>query len=129
MVATFGSRRSGHALGDLVRSGLEDQPAAPLGRGAAFRQGLLSNLLNPKIAVLFLSVLPQFVAPDEPRLLTTAVLAATFVLVGLTFMRLFSLAIGRIARIVSRDWVGIWIERVSGTLLAAIGVAVALDRR
>jgi hypothetical protein len=44
-------------------------------------------------------------------------------------MRLFSLAVGAIARLLERGWIGVWIERLTGTLLAAIGVGVALEER
>jgi len=47
-----------------------------------FRQGLISNLLNPKIALLFITLLPQFVAAHEPRTATTAELALTMLIVA-----------------------------------------------
>ena len=100
-----------------------------VGRRAAFRQGLLSNLLNPKIAILFLTLLPQFVASGEPRVQTTAVLAATFIVVGLLWMRLLSLLIEPAGRLLRRARIGEWIERVTGAVLVAIGVGVALERR
>ena len=83
-------------------------PAAPPADGAraashtgaaVFRQGLITNLLNPKIALLFLTLLPQFVAHDEPRLRTTVVLAAIFLCVAVVWWRTFSLAIGPISRV------------------------------
>ena len=48
-------------------------------RRNAFRQGFVSDLLNPKIALVFLTLLPQFISPGEPRALTSAVLTITFV--------------------------------------------------
>jgi len=100
-----------------------------LDRPRAFRQGLTSNLLNPKIAILFLTLLPQFVADGEPRAATTAVLAATFVVVGLVFMRALSLAVGAVTRLLQRRRVGVAVERITGTALVAIGVTVASDQR
>lgn len=114
-----------HALASASARQVGDE----LGPRSAFRQGLLSNLLNPKIALLFLTLLPQFIAPGEPRLETTVVLAACFVAVGLVFMRLFSLLVGPLARLLSRARVGLWIERVTGTALIGLGVGVALERR
>lgn len=127
VASTIGKRRdSAQSLAELARAG-RNADDFQLDRRTAFRQGLLSNLLNPKIAILFLTLLPQFVADGEPRVQTTAILAATFVVIGFIFMRLFSLAIGTIARLLERGMVGMWIERVTGALLAAIGVGVALE--
>ena len=129
IVQTLGGRGdSAHALGELARSrGAGAQGS--IDRRSAYRQGLLSNLLNPKIAILFVTLLPQFVASGEPRIQTTATLAATFVAIALVWMRLYSLAIEPVARILRRGSVGTWIERVTGGLLVAIGVGVALERR
>jgi threonine/homoserine/homoserine lactone efflux protein len=127
IAATVGSRSdSATRLSELARTGGGGEE---IDRRTAFRQGLLSNLLNPKIAVLFVTLLPQFVAAGEPRVETTAILAATFVAIGLLWMRLFSLAIGPAARLLRRSAVGTWVERVTGALLVGVGVGVALEQR
>jgi threonine/homoserine/homoserine lactone efflux protein len=97
--------------------------------GSAYRQGLLTNLLNPKIALLFLTLLPQFVADGEPRVATTAVLAAIFLAGAVIWWRVFSLAVGPLGRVLSRPRVVTWFERATGTILVALGVRVALERR
>lgn len=94
-----------------------------------FRQGLLSNLLNPKIALLFLTLLPQFVADGEARVATTALLAAIFLVVAVLWWRAFSLAVGPLGRFLSRPRVVAWFDRGTGCLLVALGVRVALERR
>jgi threonine/homoserine/homoserine lactone efflux protein len=114
----------------LVGSGrplVEEEPDEVA--GSAFRQGLLSNLLNPKIALLFLTLLPQFVADGEPRVATTALLAAIFLAGAVLWWRAFSLAIRPLGRFLSRPRVVAWFERGTGALLVAIGVRVALERR
>jgi threonine/homoserine/homoserine lactone efflux protein len=128
IAATVGSRcDSATRLSELARtSGLGSEE---IDRRTAFRQGLLSNLLNPKIAILFVTLLPPFVASGEPRVETTAILAATFVAIGLLWMRVYSLAIGPLAKLLRRSAVGTWIERVTGTLLVGLGVGVALEQR
>lgn len=95
----------------------------------AFVQGLISNLLNPKIALLFLTLLPQFVADGEPRVATTALLAAIFLAVAVLWWRAFSLAIGPLGRFLSRPRVVAWFDRGSGGLLVALGVRVAIEPR
>nr|WP_275585359.1 LysE family translocator [Blastococcus saxobsidens] len=100
-------------------------PAPVTGRRPAFRQGLVSNLLNPKIALIFLTLIPQFVSPGEPAS-TTGVLAAVFLALAVLWWRLFSLAVGSLGRVLSRPRVRIAVERVTGAVLIGLGVRVAL---
>lgn len=103
--------------------------AAAAMAGSPFRQGLVSNLLNPKIALLFLTLLPQFVADGEPRVATTALLAAVFLTVAVVWWRAFSLAVGPLGRFLSRPRVVTWFDRGAGALLVALGLRVAVEDR
>lgn len=120
-----GGRASGDP-GSVDAASVDPAPGA-IDRATAFQQGLLSNLLNPKIAVLFLSLLPQFVSPAEPRLLTSATLAAVFLAVALLWWRIYSLLVGSLGRVLVRRRVRAVLERVTGTVLVALGVRVAVD--
>jgi threonine/homoserine/homoserine lactone efflux protein len=61
--------------------------AAPRSAWADFRVGLLTNLLNPKVALFFLAFLPQFIAPGAPhKTLAFLLLGAWFVLQGTLFL-------------------------------------------
>ncbi|MFC5728635.1 LysE family translocator [Nocardioides vastitatis] len=97
-----------------------------LGRAQAFRQGLMSNLLNPKIALIFLTLIPQFVSPGEEPFATTAVLAAAFLGMGLLWWRTFSLAVGVLGRFMASERVRTTVERVTGIVLIGLGVRVAV---
>ena len=123
--ALLGSRRPLAAQGTAPA---EEPPLARVG-GSPYRQGLISNLLNPKIALLFLTLLPQFVADGEPRVATTALLAAIFLATAVLWWRAFSLAIRPLGRFLSRPRTVAWFERGTGALLILIGVRVALERR
>ncbi|HEX8742239.1 MAG TPA: LysE family translocator [Thermoleophilaceae bacterium] len=114
--------------GSFTRSSALD---APGGRetGSPFQQGLITNLLNPKMALLFLTLLPQFVADGEPRVATTAVLAAIFLAGAVAWWRAFSLAVGPLGRLLSRPRVVAWFDRGTGALLVGLGLRVALERR
>lgn len=102
--------------------------ASPLvSRASAFRQGLLSNLLNPKIVLIFLTLLPQFVAPSEPRVLTLAELAIVFLLLAVLWWWLFSLMVTALGRILSRPRVRKGFDRVTGAVLAALGVTIVVE--
>ncbi|RFU38171.1 LysE family translocator [Actinomadura logoneensis] len=102
-------------------------PGAAVSRAAAFRQGLLSNLLNPKIVLIFLTLLPQFVADGEPRLATTAVLAGVFLATAVLWWRLFSLLVGALGRVLSRERVRRVFDRVTGTVLVGLGLRMAVE--
>jgi threonine/homoserine/homoserine lactone efflux protein len=87
---------------------------------AAFRQGLFTNLLNPKIALLFLTLLPQFVGSGEPRLRTTAILAAVFLGLAILWWRLFTLALAPVSRFLA-------VPRVRRTMMIGISLKVAFE--
>ncbi|GAA4516065.1 LysE family translocator [Actinoallomurus oryzae] len=115
--------------GDAPTDELPTEPRVrPTGRpGAAFRQGLVTNLLNPKIALLFLTLLPQFVADGEPRLRTTATLAVIFLGIAVLWWRTFSLAIGPISRLLNGRRSRRTLDGVAGCALLAISARVAFE--
>jgi threonine/homoserine/homoserine lactone efflux protein len=102
-------------------------PRPVLGSGTAFRQGLVANLLNPKIALLFLTLLPQFVADGEPHLRTTVILAAVFLGIAVLWWRTFSLAISPISRVLRGSRSRRLLDAVAGCALIAVSARVALE--
>jgi threonine/homoserine/homoserine lactone efflux protein len=131
LTALWHSRKGTAATGEADDAGVEVMPArgaATLTRRGCYYQGLLTNLLNPKIALLFLTLLPQFVAGDEPRTATSAVLAAVFLIIAVAWWRLFSLLVGGLARLLARPAVGTALERATGVVLIGLGLRVALER-
>lgn len=115
---------SGDAPAEATET-VETVPPRP--GGAVFRQGLVTNLLNPKIALLFLTLLPQFVADGEPRLRTTAVLAAVFLGLAVLWWRTFSLAIGPISRVLRGRRPRRVLDAAAGSALLAISARVAVE--
>lgn len=105
----------------------DDGRAASDWRGA-YRQGLVSNLLNPKIALIFLTLLPQFVAAGEPVGTTTAKLAGAFLVMAVLWWRVFSLGVGALGRVLSRPRVRMGLEGITGFVLIGLGVRVVLLR-
>lgn len=98
-----------------------------LTRRTAFRQGLISNLLNPKIVLLFLTLLPQFISPGEPRAATSMMLTLVFIAVALVWWSLLSLLVGQVRVLMTKRRVRLVLERVTGTVLVAVGVRLAVD--
>ena len=94
---------------------------------AAFAQGWLSNVLNPKVALFYLTFLPQFISPGDNVLAKSLLLAGIHAVLGLVWLPLYAYAIDRIGAVVrgARHW----LERVSGAALIGLGVRLALERR
>ena len=98
------------------------------GRGN-FMQGVLTNVLNPKVALFFLTFLPQFVEPNGAIISQTLLLAAIFWLMGAGWLALYAAIIGRISTFLSRPRVARAIQRVSGVVLVGLGLRLAAERR
>jgi threonine/homoserine/homoserine lactone efflux protein len=97
-------------------------------RSACFTQGLLTNLLNPKVAVFYLTFLPQFVASDRPVLPQSLFLATTHVLIGLVWLTLYARFLDRMAAVLLSSRVKRRIEAVTGAVLMALGIRLALAK-
>ncbi|MGW5668637.1 LysE family translocator [Micromonospora sp. NPDC003776] len=105
------------------------EPAAPAaarpGRWAAFRDGLLCNILNPKAAVFFVALLPQFL-PADPGLVDTVALSVVAVAItGAWFLAVATLVAG-LRRLFARPAVRRAVDGVSGLVLLGLGVRLAL---
>lgn len=100
--------------------------ASPTGPAAAFRHGLLTNLLNPKVAVFFIALLPQFL-PTEPTVLDTVVLGAVAALVSLVWFTVVATAVGAMRTLFNRKRVRRVIDTVMGGLLIGLGIRIAVQ--
>ena len=94
---------------------------------ACFRQGVLSNLGNPKMALFFASFLPQF-AGGASTFLVLLGLGLTFCAMTLTWLSAYAVAVARAGALL-RGPVRRAFEAAAGTLLVAFGVRLALERR
>lgn len=93
-------------------------------RGSSYRQGLLSNLGNPKIAIFFTSLLPQFASGFAGFL----AFGALFWTMGAVWLTSYALVVARARRVMLRSRVRRAIDWVSGLALVAFGARLAVER-
>ncbi|MFY3136345.1 LysE family translocator [Achromobacter xylosoxidans] len=96
-----------------------------------FTMGLVTNLLNPKIAVLYVSLLPQFIQPDHGSVFAQSIaLGLTQVAISLSVNAVIAIMAGSIAGFLAGRPLWIVIQRwLMGTVLAGLAVRMALDSR
>ena len=101
---------------------------------AAFRQGLLSDLGNPKIAVFFASLLPQFVPqatanPGGAYFFDFALLGVTFAAITLAWLVFYTYLLSRAGTCLTRPKVRRSLEAVTGAVLVTLGIRLATESR
>jgi threonine/homoserine/homoserine lactone efflux protein len=106
----------------------DPRPSAPLSPSRALRQGLLSNLGNPKMAVFFASLLPQFAPQGSASF--AALLALGLLFCTMTFMWLaaYAAAVARLGRLLT-GLVRRALDALTGLVLIALGLRLATDER
>jgi threonine/homoserine/homoserine lactone efflux protein len=118
--------------GALRRSGRHGEGHAPrrvIPPRVAFRQGALTNLGNPKIAVFFTSFLPQFTPAKHAGFGSLVLLGLLFCVVGLTWLTIYVLAISRIGDFLRRPKPRRVLDAVTGTVLVGFGIRLATEHR
>ena len=101
---------------------------APLQPSRAFRQGLLSNLGNPKIAVFFASLLPQFVPDGSGAFGASLALGLLFATMGLAWLTMYAVVVAKLGDVLSGH-VRRVLDAVTGAILVALGVRLATEDR
>ena len=97
---------------------------------AVYRAGLLTNVLNPKVALFFLAFLPQFVAPTaQSRLLAFLFLGGVFIVNGTLWCLVLVWGASTMSRrLRSRPSSGLLLKRVTGAIFVGLGVRLAVTR-
>ena len=113
--------RNGFELTAALEAGADDL--------AWLRRGLLTNLLNPKVGVFYVSFLPQFLPPGVPAAPFIFLLAVVHGLMGLVWFAALIAATRPIAGALQKASVVRWLDRVTGGVFLAFGVRLALERR
>ena len=95
----------------------------------AMRQGLISNLANPKMAAFFLSLLPQFVPVASGRIAALVPLGMVFCLMTFGWLSLYAVVLNKVGPFLQRSQVRRTLETVTGTVLVALGLRLATETR
>jgi threonine/homoserine/homoserine lactone efflux protein len=95
----------------------------------ALRQGILNDLGNPKIAVFFTTLLPQFAPSHGPAFATLLAFGLVFCTMTFVWLVLYSVVIARAGEALRRPRIRRTLDAVMGAALVAIGVRVAAERR
>ena len=109
--ARLDARQSGHS---------------PLG-GTGYWAGLLSNVLNPKVGVFFVTFLPAFVPSGAAAVPTLLLFGAVFIALNLAYQLPLVLLAERVTRLVSRSRVRRAMDVVTGTVLVGFGIRLATE--
>jgi threonine/homoserine/homoserine lactone efflux protein len=126
----LGAQSLWHAVrGDAAPAGAEGAAPRRLTRVAALRQGLLNDLGNPKIAVFFTTLLPQFAPADGPAFATLLGFGLLFCAMTFVWLVVYSVVVARAGEVLRRPRIRRALDAVMGAALVAIGVRVATERR
>ncbi|MGG0454312.1 LysE family translocator [Priestia megaterium] len=95
---------------------------------SSFKQGFLTNLLNPKIAVFFLTFLPQFVNPGSHTFMPFLILGMTYIVLTIVWYLFYIYLLNQISAFMKKPKTQKVIEGITGTILIGFGIKLALEK-
>jgi threonine/homoserine/homoserine lactone efflux protein len=116
--ALRGRKAAAETAGDVGRA-----------RRSAYGTGLMTSFANPKLAVFFIALFPQFLHHGESVLLTTLAMALLLIAVDLVYFSVLALVVSRAKHAVIGSTLARRVERLTGAVMVGLGVRVALERR
>jgi threonine/homoserine/homoserine lactone efflux protein len=103
-------------------------PSSPKSYLGDYRQGVVNDLLNPKIGVFYTMLLPQFIAPGQAIFLTSVLLATLFAPIVAVWLGSYVLVLDWASAFFQRSSVRRTLERITGLVLVGLGFRLALER-
>jgi threonine/homoserine/homoserine lactone efflux protein len=119
------SRRAGAASSGPPADAAPD-PAPSRGVAAGWRAGVLTGVANPKLAVFFIALFPQFLDPSDPVLPYALLMALVVVAVDVVWFSTLAIAVDRAGALL-RPRATAWLERVAGGVMVALGARLAVE--
>ena len=114
-----------HAIRAALRGegGMGDGGAPSVSLAAAYRQGFLTNLLNPKVGLFFLAFVPLFVDPSRsPAWVQMLILGPLLPAISIPFFGVLIAGASRIAHRLRASSAGRWLDGAAGTLFLGLGI-------
>ncbi len=111
------------------RRGMPVELDAPARSRNHYREGLLTSFANPKLAVFFVALFPQFIPEGDPVLPATVMMALIIVVMDLIWFTVIALAVSRAKRVLTEPKWQRRMEAASGSVLVALGIRLALISR
>jgi threonine/homoserine/homoserine lactone efflux protein len=105
------------------------RPDSKLSAATAYRQGVVSNLGNPKMAVFFTSLLPQFAPESGPRLASFLALGLCFCMMTAVWLTAYAFAVARAKDVFERPRIRRFVDGLTGAVLVVLGLRLASERR
>ena len=122
-----------HLLVHALRRSPEPLQVRKLGGGlnprTAYRQGVVSNLGNPKMAVFFTSLLPQFAPESGPRFAAFLALGLCFCVMTTAWLTAYAFAVARAKDVFERPRIRRVVDGITGAVLMALGLRLASTER
>ncbi|MCP1144830.1 LysE family translocator [Lysinibacillus endophyticus] len=95
---------------------------------SCFKQGFLTDLLNPKVAIFFLSFFPQFVEPGGDTFFPFLLMGITFTVLSAIWLFIYVYLINVISAIMKKPLAKNLIEGITGTIIIGFGIKLALEK-
>lgn len=95
---------------------------------SCFHQGFLTNLLNPKVAVFFLTFLPQFLNPNHNTFIQLLVMGLTYLILTVIWFAFYIFLIDKISAFMKKPKTQRYIQGITGIVLIGFGIKLAFER-
>lgn len=94
----------------------------------SFREGFLSNVLNPKTVIFYMAFLPQFIQPTDPALLKSLFLAGIHFIIANIWQLVLILMVQRVYHWITRPTVNRTFDSLTGSLMLYFGIRLGLEQ-
>ena len=110
---------------------IEKLDTKKIGNRRIFVSGILTNILNPKVALFFLAFLPQFIDPNYTTdSLPFIILGLTFIATGTIWCLALALFSSKLSERIRRNYkIKMWLDKITGGIFITLGIKLALEKK